>query len=622
MKIKNTITWLAVLITVIISSVVSVSAAPIKGTLLSKSAQIAVIGEISLNDGERENITLTVYDENNKLVYVDQMITTGKYDFRVSIGDISKSYTYNVNQGGVVVNDTVKSIKANNMLNYEMKLFDMKSSQLEVIFNNPLGLTDEDIDDYVPIIAYYDEQGKLLDSKILNGGKFDFEGESITFETYPPEGTKNVKAYLWNSMVKMTPHINAEESKDRETLLFMGDSITQTNPYTAQIEHYLLTRYPNTDIKFVNAGYSGTTASNGYNMLEWNVLSEKPDIVFISYGVNDINRALYENGGTDAEKQAAIDGCVNNIERIVNVLLENDVKVILSTPFFYDDGDYGEDSPHPAIDGINEALKKVGNGVKTIGEKYNLKVVDTWKITNDVSEQTRAEKGGQMVMHWSDRVHLRPTGGYAMLYQFVKDMGLNELVASIDIDASASKIIAENATVKLLECDERKVEYTYLANAIPLATESYYKEAKDLFVGMDISDINQEIIRATGLLDGTYSICFDGVEIIKCTSDELAEGINIAELSNNPAQIKAKNVVKYVWKSKHEAMKNNGSKQSLYEKGLLNNYQAIEELDDGTEKKKYLEYIKYEKETFKNFINAEYEAEPEQYTVTIVKLED
>ena len=50
---------------------------------------------------------------------------------------------------------------------------------------------------------------------------------------------------------------------DRETIVFYGDSITEQNLYTAYLETFLLSRFPNKDLAVFNLGWSGDTASGG-----------------------------------------------------------------------------------------------------------------------------------------------------------------------------------------------------------------------------------------------------------------------------------------------------------------------------------------------------------------------
>ena len=96
------------------------------------------------------------------------------------------------------------------------------------------------------------------------------------------------------------------------------------------------------------------------------------------------------------------------------------------------------------------------------------------------------------------------------------------------------------ATVTLTSVTPTRVEYEYLPKAIPFAYTSYYKLFEATW-GVPITEnINQEIIKVTGLTEGTYKITIGGSTLSKTyTSAELAEGVNIAIDEKNPAQIQA-----------------------------------------------------------------------------------
>ena len=50
--------------------------------------------------------------------------------------------------------------------------------------------------------------------------------------------------------------------KDGDRFLFIGDSITHQCLYTQYVENFFYTRYPQTRIKFRNAGVSGDRAAD------------------------------------------------------------------------------------------------------------------------------------------------------------------------------------------------------------------------------------------------------------------------------------------------------------------------------------------------------------------------
>lgn len=90
------------------------------------------------------------------------------------------------------------------------------------------------------------------------------------------------------------------------TIAFLGDSVTQgcfevykTGPdtletvfdsshsYSAKLRQMLAVLYPNVPIHIINSGISGDNAPNGAARLERDVLRYQPDLVVVSFGLND-----------------------------------------------------------------------------------------------------------------------------------------------------------------------------------------------------------------------------------------------------------------------------------------------------------------------------------------------
>lgn len=591
------------------------------GTIITGNSHIMISGMINTSDVQ--DLTLKIYDEDDKLAYIDQKQVKGDYKFECTINDISKQYRYVINCDGQVINDSVRSVEANQLIGYDIKFENLDGTRVNILFKNELGLTEYEIDNYVPIVACYSSDDRLISANVYKGGSFEFDKEKTTLTVLPPEGTAKMKAFLWNSSVNMKPLAEVAKTERKNVMVFFGDSITQNGFHQHFIEHYYNTRFPDEEIKYVNAGIGGTTASQGLNRVEWDVLSENPGRVFMMWGMNDGGISLYGNSdATEEEKQEKIDKCLQNIEELITIFKNNGIDVVLSTPSHYDEGNYNGITALSAP-GYNSALGKIGNGIKALAKKYNLSIVDFWEFTNTVTNDSRTEKGSGMIITYPDRIHPQPAGGVAMAYKYIKDMKLPELVASVEIDATNGEKNIQNADVDVSEYSESKVKYSYLAKAIPLGMSDNYKKARNEFVGVDLDTINQEIIKITGLQDGSYEIRYDGNLVLSCTAQELAQGINIAENENNPAQIKAKQSLEYTDKTTISGLRANGSKRELYNLGILNDYEKIEEYitehPDVTEK--YNEYLELSRENDTYRSEAKKLAKPESYEIEIVKVD-
>jgi hypothetical protein len=86
--------------------------------------------------------------------------------------------------------------------------------------------------------------------------------------------------------------------RDKDTVVFLGDSITAARTYGKIIENYTLLRYPNRRVRFINAGWGGDTAAGGLKRLDRDVFARGATVLTVAYGVNDIGwgvRAVAEH---------------------------------------------------------------------------------------------------------------------------------------------------------------------------------------------------------------------------------------------------------------------------------------------------------------------------------------
>lgn len=81
------------------------------------------------------------------------------------------------------------------------------------------------------------------------------------------------------------------------TIVCLGDSVTGVyyhtggkRAYPEMLEIAIKQAIPKANVTVINAGISGHTTQNGLERLERDVLSKKPDLVTVSFGLNDMTR--------------------------------------------------------------------------------------------------------------------------------------------------------------------------------------------------------------------------------------------------------------------------------------------------------------------------------------------
>ena len=110
------------------------------------------------------------------------------------------------------------------------------------------------------------------------------------------------------------------------TIVCLGDSVTGVyyhtggrRAYPEMLEVAIKQAIPNANAKVINAGISGHTTENGLARLDRDVLMHKPDLVTISFGLNDMSRMSEEQYG-------------KNLETLIARCRDAKAQVVLCTP--------------------------------------------------------------------------------------------------------------------------------------------------------------------------------------------------------------------------------------------------------------------------------------------------
>ncbi|HUU00987.1 MAG TPA: SGNH/GDSL hydrolase family protein [Myxococcota bacterium] len=83
------------------------------------------------------------------------------------------------------------------------------------------------------------------------------------------------------------PEIEVPVPQDGDIVVFLGDSITWQNLYTAYIEAYFIRRYPERKIRFINLGVRGDTAAGAAMRLQRDLFPLHANLVLVMLGMND-----------------------------------------------------------------------------------------------------------------------------------------------------------------------------------------------------------------------------------------------------------------------------------------------------------------------------------------------
>ena len=191
-----------------------------------------------------------------------------------------------------------------------------------------------------------------------------------------------------NYLEKIKAEMLVEWPKNRTiNLVFHGHSVpagyfkTPTVNTLASYPYLVLkdikSVYPMTVVNVINTSIGGENSESGLKRFEADVLTHKPDVLFIDYALND--RGM----GLERAKAAW--------EKMIRLALEKNIKVILLTP-----------SPDQRVDIKDDLsiLDQHANQIKELAKSFQIGLIDTYALYKN-----KVKSGSNLVDYMSQVNH-------------------------------------------------------------------------------------------------------------------------------------------------------------------------------------------------------------------------
>ena len=312
--------------------------------------------------------------------------------------------------------------------------------------------------------------------------------------------------------------------RDEDRVVFYGDSITQEGGYGRFVEEYVRTRFPRWDVRFYNAGVGGDTVRGGGAgtidvRLERDVIAVKPTVVTIMLGMNDGGYKLFD----PTTLAAFAEGYRALVAKLKQALPGVRLTFIRSSPF--DD----ISRPPQFAPGYDDALRRLGCYVATLGEKEKATVVDFRGPVNAGIAAVLKENPDLARQIVPDRVHPGPAGHAVMGAALLRAWKAPSLVTRVEIDAVEPRVVAAEGTeVSGLAVANGTLSWTQLDRALPLPLNFDDGETElAQRAGADLESLDREPLTVAGLA-GRFELKIDGQSLGTFTDAELAKGVNLA----------------------------------------------------------------------------------------------
>jgi hypothetical protein len=141
-----------------------------------------------------------------------------------------------------------------------------------------------------------------------------------------------------------------------------------------------------------------------------------------------------------------------------------------------------------------------------------------------------------------DRVHPGPAGQLLMAEALLKAWNAPPVVASVELDAASAKIVREeNTKLDNLQVNGT-ISWTQHDLALPMPIDLKNSGIELAVKASDVEQaLNQETLKVQGAPASKYALKIDGEDIAEVTREQLAAGVNLAEL-DTPMSRQAKSV--------------------------------------------------------------------------------
>ena len=353
-------------------------------------------------------------------------------------------------------------------------------------------------------------------------------------------------AFLAASLCLLPGSGRAAPFEDGESVCFLGDSITAGGGYQTIISNYYLTRFPDRRIQFVNAGRAGDTAGGSLNRLQEDVIDQKPTVVAIMFGMNDVNRRAYvANPGADETKaqQDALLRFKENLAAVVGRLRAGlgQPKFLFLTPSPFDQTVVlAKDNNHP---GCNDGLARCTEIVRELAAANSATLVDFHAPMTALNLEQQ-KKDPKWTIIGGDRVHPGAPGYLMQAWLFLKTQGTPAVVSEVALDVTAGRAVESvNAEVSAIAAAGGGVTFAVLEKSLPFPIDPAAATVLDV---LPIEkDLNQQILSVHGLAAGNYELKIDGSSVGHYSARDLEDGVNLAFNEKTPQFKQAQTVAKF-----------------------------------------------------------------------------
>ncbi|HEY9260647.1 SGNH/GDSL hydrolase family protein [Chitinophaga sp.] len=351
------------------------------------------------------------------------------------------------------------------------------------------------------------------------------------------------------SLTTLLAQAQVKPFQQNDRVIFVGNSITEAGAYVSYIYLYYMTHFPGKKLVILNGGIGGDKASDIYRRLEYDILAKKPNVLVLTFGMNDTGYFEFNNANADKTAAERIAASRRSYQQIETRLLQlpGIQKIMMSSPPYDETAKFSGN----VFPGKSKAMLEIIKFQEAAAKKNNWPFTDLFRPMTALNQQLQ-QTDSTFTIIGPDRIHPGNAGHLVMASLFLKSQGLNgQPVAEININAGTGKVQqAVNCTISQLNTSAGKVSFNYLAASLPFPIDTVsriwgnnQKQSDALNWIPFTEDFNREILQVAGLPAGDYQLLIDGQGIGQSSATALATGINLATLPETPQNKQAASIM-------------------------------------------------------------------------------
>jgi len=325
-------------------------------------------------------------------------------------------------------------------------------------------------------------------------------------------------------------------------LAIAGDSITEQKLYTKFMEAYLVACAGRSDVSVFQFGWGGETARGFAARLSNDLADFHPTVVTTCYGMNDGGYRVYEDT-IGASYEQFMRATVAGLKEMGVQTIVLGSPGAVDTKFFRTGQKWGEVG---AAVGYNENLRQLRNIAEKLAKELNLTFADVHTPMIEAMAKAKAALGEDYDVCGRDGVHPGPNGHLLMAYAFLKALGCDGNIGTIEVDMNDGATCSEGH--KVLSASGGKVEIESLR--YPFCLEGDEKSSAGTrsiapFCRFN-QDLNRFILKVKHLTAEKAKVTW-GTETREFTRAELETGVNLpAAFPRTPFDTAFSNVLQAV----------------------------------------------------------------------------